>query len=203
MKPQFPSPQNSDLIFLEHYHDYDLYFAPGAIPDLVAIGKDNFLQGLFKGQNGECPILAYAYGLAKKEGYYVDVAEREFLLNSAIGWLVQGKTDSTNHSTFFTWPAFFTLNKVRAIQVQGLLNKQVDTWKNNRLKEYDSPPYGWSQLDSNMRCGRIGTIYSVIPIKHETDPNRISFALEICPECNTQVYDTPNGMICERGHVMV
>lgn len=201
MKPRFHK-LNDTAIFLEHYHGYDLYFVPGLIPDLIAFSEEGGLAGFSKGQTGECSILAYAYGLAKKEGLYVDIAEREFLLNSAVGWVVQGETGEGLNK--IKWPAFFTLNKVRAIQVQGLLNKQAETWKNNRNNLFGSgPPYGWSQLDPNMKCEYLGTDYSVIPIKHESDPNRISFAQEICPECNTQVYDTPNGMICERGHVMI
>jgi hypothetical protein len=199
MKPRY-RPLNDSFVFLEHYREYDLYFAPGPLPDIVAVCDSVVISGFLKGQSGEDNVLAYAYGLLKAQGFFTDVAEQEFLLNSAIGWLVVGVTGE--HQDIQQWPAFFTLNKVRAEAVAMLLNKQAKTWAENRSNKYDNPPYGWSAVDPNMKCDFNGTIYSLQPIKHETDPNKISFALEICPECNSQVYDTPNGAICERGHVM-
>ena len=199
MKSKFPPPDDK-AIFLEHFHGYDLYIYTGPIPDLISVGKKGIIaRGFEQGRTGENLILAYAYGLAKVQGHYIDIAEQEFLLNSAIGWLVVGVTGLNADRE--KWPAFFTLNKTRATQVAMLLNKQANLWAQTRKSEYEPPPYGWSQLDPNMKCDYTGTEYSLMPIKHESDPNRISFALEVCPECNSQVYETSNGSICERGHM--
>ncbi len=199
MKPQFPRPDEG-AIFLEHFNGCDLYVYPGPIPDLIAVSELGGIvaQGFDKGRTGEDLILAYAYGLAKSKLYFIDIAEQEFLLNSAIGWLVIGETGE--HQDLQKWPAFFTLNKTRATQVVMLLNKQANLWHQSRKNKYDSPPYGWSTLDPNMKCDFTGTHYSTMPIKHESDPNRVSFALEVCSECNSQVYETSGGPICERGH---
>lgn len=196
MNPQFPKP-NFECQFLEHWKGFDLYYLPGVIPDLMAIGEDEVLSGFDKGASGEDEILAYAYGVAKTTGYHKDPAEQDFLINSAIGYLVRGTCGE--YSDRREWPVFFTLNRTRAEQFRMAVQLQVDCWaKHNK---YHDPPHGWSQLDPNMKCD-FGAKYDLIPIKHESDPNRISFAMEICPECNSQVYDTPHGMICERGHTI-
>lgn len=199
MNPQFEKPTIS-CQFLEHYDGFDLYFCSGILPELIAVSKNETLKGFEKGLSGECRILAYTLGLAKKENLFADIREKEFLINTAIGFLVQGYTGE--HDDKKTWPVFFTLNRLRAEQFMLRVNEQAKLWEENRESKYLGPPYGWSLLDPNMQMDYTGTKYSLIPIKHESDPDAVSYSLELCSECNSQVYDTVNGRICERGHTL-
>lgn len=196
--PRYPH-DCAECHFLGEYREYDLYFCPKEPTIIARHGQDgDYLSGIEFGEMAYVFPLAKALALAKERDLYLDIKE-EILLpeNSKTLYIVQGMTGLGQDVR--TWPVRCFRDPMTANTYADACLRKASVWL-HREKTL-SPPKGWSALDPNMQIeDRI--YYKVVEAPIALRPEEIAATTtwEICQMCRGQMYDTPDGRICENGH---
>ena len=185
-------------IFLGEWREYDLYFCPGSDPTVIARHGDesqDYLSGLSFGESGITFPLARALSMAKEKGLYLSVQEKTILPEHDKSiFIVIGEGQDT------FWPIRGFRDKTSALLFAQACAKKAALWHHNsKHSGCNSPPYFWSALDPKM-LETVGIVYKVHEFPISLRPEELSSTWETCPICRGQVYNTPDGRICENGH---
>lgn len=183
--------------FLGEHREYDLYFCPSEVSIIARHGSDgDYLSGIDFGEMAYVYPLAKALALAKEKGLYLDIKEEMLLPESSKPlYVVHGITGCGLDVR--TWPVRAFRDPGTAQTYADACKRKADVWL-QRNKTY-GPPHFWSALDPNMFVeDRI--YYTVLEVPISLRPEEIEATWETCQICRGQMYDTPDGRICENGH---
>jgi hypothetical protein len=190
----------SRCTFLGEWREYDLYFCldRGTRPTVIARhGEDGeYLSGIEFGEMAFVYPLAKALALAKEKGLYLDKKEKILLPEAEKPlYIVIGYTGQWDDAR--QWPVRAFRDRGTAETYANACMRKADVWF-QRNKD-TGPPHYWSALDPNMDV-EDKFYYKVLEVPIALRAEEIDTSWEICPICRGQMYDTPDGRICENGH---
>lgn len=198
--PRFKHPYESNT-FLGEWREYDLYFSQSPRPlVIVRFGDDpeDYASGINFAEQAYSYPLTQALALAKERGLYRDKKELVILPeNDKPLYILSGHTGYYEDARSWLVRAFRDEKSARTYG--EACQKKADIWLAQKGMQHDNPPYYWSALDPKMQVDeRVSYTITEIPISLR--PEEIASSWEQCPICRGQMYDTPDGRICENGH---
>ena len=202
MIPRYPH-SCTCCTYLGEFEEYDLYYCKNGNMSISTViarhGVDGeYLSGMEFGTSGMIYPLAVALARAKERNLFKEPQELVLLPEAEKDiYLVMGHTGTGQDIK--TWPVR-AFRDIKTAQIfAAACREKAELWKNSQRKSWQSPPHNWSLLDPKMMRDE-ATFYHVTTIPISVRPEEISSHWEMCPICRGQVYDTPDGRICENGH---
>lgn len=186
-------------IYLGTHREFDLYICPLGRQTVIARSSDkpgDYQSGMVFAEQALSYPLSKALAFSKQRGLYRSHVEDSLLPeHEKLLYLVNGSTGYGLDKRSWSVRAFRERNSARTFA--KACQREAEIWLEGKLKE--SPPSYWSLLDPRMQVEDQVT-YTIIPVPIATRPEELSSSWDTCPICRGQVYDTPEGRICERGH---
>lgn len=196
MKPRYDHPQGG--IFLGQYREYDLWFSKKPLEVYARYDHEDTAQlaGLNFATAGLSYPLTKALSLAKARGLYKEPVETLLVPeNDKEIFILYGMSGNR------MWHVRAFRQRDTAEAYANACDKKAALWISNQSSQSESPPYGWSLLDPKMaRLAKLDITYSIVSVPIAQRLEELSSHWEVCPICRGQVYETPDGRICENGH---